>query len=122
MLLPSIGPVFSPPEGAETGAVCVRGPGHEEAVGVSPIEELRRELGLSISQFAAALGIGYNQLHQTERGRQNIPRKAWPALREIGVDVDRLRSRQEEWFEERARKLREELAEKIAGAGGRAAA
>jgi len=38
------------------------------------------------------------------------------------VDVDRLRSRQEEWFEERARKLREELAEKIAGAGGRAAA
>ncbi len=35
-----------------------------------------------------------------------------------GVDVERLRSRQAEWFEGRARKLREELAGKIACAGG----
>ena len=80
---------------------------------MSPIQELREEWGLSITQFAAALGIGYNQAHQTERGRQRLPRKGWAALREIGVDVGDLERRQSAWFEDRASRLRAEIKARV---------
>lgn len=85
----------------------------EEVVVNSPLQQLRTSLGLSLSDFAAMLGVPYNQLHQAENGRQRVPRKAWPALREIGVDVGDLQDRQETWFQDRAHRLREEIKAKM---------
>lgn len=51
---------------------------------MSPLQELRGTHGLSAAQFAAALGITYSQLYQAEHGLQQVPRKAWEALSEMG--------------------------------------
>lgn len=83
----------------------------------SPVRQLREAWGLTISEFSEALGVQYNQAFQVEKGRQRLPRKAREALGELGVDVADLERRQAEWIEERARKLREELAGKIVVAG-----
>lgn len=85
---------------------------------MSPLEELRRNTGLGIGAMAAALGVDYHALYGAERGNAGIPHKVKVALGELGVDVADLERRQGAWRQERARKLREELAGKIACAGG----
>jgi len=85
---------------------------------MSPLEELRRNAGLGIGAMAATLGVDYHAFYHAERGTCGIPRRVKAALRELGVDVADLERRQEAWRQERARKLREELAGKIACAGG----
>jgi len=80
---------------------------------MSPLQELREHLGLPIGEMAAALGVSYHAVYHAERSGCGIPRKARAALVELGVDVADLERRQEEWVQERARRLRAELAGRV---------
>ena len=87
----------------------------------SPLQELRESWSLTRGEFAAALGVQYNQVFQAEKGRQRLPHAAQTALAELGVDVADLERRQEAWVQDRARRLREELVERLnrpVGEGG----
>ena len=85
---------------------------------MSPLQQLREKAGLGIGAMAAALGVNYHAYYHAERGTCGIPHTARIALGELGVDVADLERRQEAWRQDRARRLREELAGKIACAGG----
>lgn len=79
----------------------------------SPLAQTRSTLDLSRTALAQALGVSYATLYQAEHGLQPLPRRAWLALAEIGVDVGDLERRQSAWFEDLASRLRAEIKARV---------
>ena len=79
----------------------------------SPLQKVREELKLTISELAEALGLPYSQVYNCEKGLAAIPRKAKVALAELGIDVDALADRQAEWLADRATARRQAILEKV---------
>lgn len=83
----------------------------------SPFDGVRRRLGLSVREFAATLGIPFSSCYNACAGLTVVPRKAREALRELGVCPVSLALEQKAWLEERGRRRRAELREKLDLAG-----
>jgi hypothetical protein len=80
-----------------------------------PIAALRETWGLTRTEFAAALGVGYMVAWNVETGAvTRIPRRMIAALADAGADVAALERDHARWIEARARGLRERIA--VAGA------
>lgn len=76
----------------------------------SPLQKVREQLGLTLSEFSAALGVPYSQLYNAEMGLMGaIPKKARLGLKELGCDTDTLAERQAAWLDERARTQRQAI-------------
>ena len=52
---------------------------------VNPITRIRREMGLSIERFAAALGVPPRLVYRAERGEVADPYRLWLAMEEKGL-------------------------------------
>lgn len=76
---------------------------------VSPLQQLRERLGLSISEMAGALGLHYSSYFNAEGGLAGIPRKARLAIAELGVDADALADEQAAWICSRAKARRQAI-------------
>lgn len=82
----------------------------------SPLKEFRQRLGLTVGEMAAALGLIYSSYYNAERGLSGIPRKAIPALEELGADPRDLAQLQKEWISDRAAERRQAILAKVKGA------
>jgi len=82
----------------------------------SPLRELRERWGLTLGDMAAALGLLYSSYYNAEAGLGAIPRKARPALAELGVDVADLIERQAAWISDRAAARRRDILARVGAA------
>ena len=87
---------------------------------MSPLQEVRQALGLSLRDMAMALGLDYVTWYRAELHSNSVPRKAREALRELGFDPEEVSRRQGAWVEDRARRLRQELRGRVNIASGEA--
>jgi DNA-binding XRE family transcriptional regulator len=82
----------------------------------SPLQAFRERLGLTVGEMAAALGLIYSAYYNAERGLGAIPRKAIPALEELGADTGNLAQLQKQWISDRAAARRQAILAKVKGA------
>lgn len=74
-----------------------------------PFDRVRERLGLTVGEFAAALGLPYSSCYNACHGLTVIPRKATEALRELGVCPAAIAQEQRQWLEQRGQQRRAEL-------------
>ena len=80
---------------------------------MSPLQEQREAMGLSVRGIAEVLGLDYVTWYRAELHARGVPRRAREPLRELGCDPDELSRRQAAWQEERAVQLRRELKKRL---------
>lgn len=78
---------------------------------VAPFDALRQRLGLTLTQFAAILGVPYSTVYGACHGLALVPRKAQAALRELGVCPAALAQEQRQWLADRGAAWRAEWAQ-----------
>lgn len=81
----------------------------------SPFRLLRRSLGLTIVDVAAASGVSDIYWKLIERGGVRNPKKVFGALAELGVDTEQLAEEHARWCDVRARAARKKIATAMRG-------
>ncbi len=77
---------------------------------MSPFQHIRRELGLSLSEFARLLGLSLSYVAAAETGLIRRPERLLEALAGLGYDPDALRAEHAAWRDRQQAEARERLA------------
>lgn len=73
---------------------------------ISPLRRLRHDSGLSLSDFAAAVGCSVPSLCLCETGSSKISPRMQQALSSMGCDCDALLAEHADWLQARGGRLR----------------